>query len=118
MSEKGLGSKFIGLFVESDGQPEEAAPHAPASARGGPKSAADLVAELAPAEWRQARRAAAHREPPNELVMKAAPVAAAGAPIDFDAVFKRRRHGRRRARPGEEGRGAAQGPARVDAARR
>ena len=46
MSEKGLGSKFIGLFVENNGQTEEGDPHAPGKP-GGPKSAADLVAELA-----------------------------------------------------------------------
>jgi hypothetical protein len=82
MSEKGIGSKFIGLFVESDGQ---SAPQ-PSGKPGQPKSAADLVAELAQQSGAPKPNAAAHL--PEVKLIPSAPPATPGAPIDFDAVFK------------------------------
>jgi phage I-like protein len=75
-NEKGFGSKLKGLFFESDEKPADEN-----------KSPADLVAELAAQSG--ARPAAApppEPPPPNLNTQKMA--TAAGAPTDFDAIFK------------------------------
>lgn len=89
--EKGLGSKLLGLFVETDGKKDEETPTAD-----GEKSAADIVAELAAqgggaAAAKGATRApavpvAADAPPPN-MRLTPAPVTS-GAPTDFDTIFR------------------------------
>jgi hypothetical protein len=75
--EKGLGSKFLGLFVE---RPEgEDAASADKN-----KSPADLVAELAAKSG--VPRPAPEAPPPNLKLDKMA--TGGGAPADFDAIFK------------------------------
>jgi hypothetical protein len=94
--EKGIGSKILGLFVESEGQESPTAPPNPPSGPGASKSAADEIAELA----RQAGTAPtaagkpgappaapAPAGPPLKL-SPAAPAAAPGAALDFAAIFK------------------------------
>jgi len=100
--QKGIGSKLLGLFVETgEGQPGSEDTEA---SSGREKSAAELVAELAgqtgpgaagakrPAQGTPGKAAV----PPSAaaptgpaLDLSKAPVAAApGAPVDFDAIFK------------------------------
>lgn len=85
--EKGLGSKLLGLFVEVP-ENEEAK-----SDEG--KSPADIVAELAqgtgaaPAAGKSGGRPAmpaAEAMPPPNVKLDKAPIA--GAPTDFDAIFR------------------------------
>ncbi|MBI3183351.1 MAG: hypothetical protein HYZ28_14535 [Myxococcales bacterium] len=72
-ADKGLGSKILGLFVETEDQP------APALEQ--EKSPADVVAELA----RESSAAGAPTPPPVALRLEAAK--APPAPADFDAIF-------------------------------
>jgi len=78
--QKGFGSKLKGLFFETD----EAGAEQPAAG----KSAADLVAELAQQSGAkpQGQQAPPDAPPPNLNTQKMA--SAAGAPTDFDAIFK------------------------------
>lgn len=93
--EKGLGSKLLGLFVESkDGTPAEGT-EAVSADDGGEKSAADIVAELAgqSAPKKQppvAMGGPAAPPPPRPVMNVAMPPAGSVAPanVDFDAVFK------------------------------
>ena len=91
--QKGLGSKFLGLFVEKEGKPGEA-PDGEVPEEG--KSAADLVAELAgqPAPGKAAAKpgpghaappAIPEAPPPN---LKLDKMATGAPPTDFDAIFK------------------------------
>src|SRR5688572_19451575 len=87
--EKGIGSKILGLFVESEGQGDPSAqPNPPPGAS---KSAADEIAELA----RQAGAAPAAGKPgappppPPGPALKLSPTSpAATGPLDFGAIFK------------------------------
>ncbi|MDQ3262656.1 MAG: hypothetical protein M3Y59_03185 [Myxococcota bacterium] len=87
MSEKGIGSKFLGLFVESD--PDHPAPEETGSDEG--KSPADIVAELAQKSGgaagvtNSARPAAASAGPALKLT---ASETEDGKPVDFDAIFR------------------------------
>src|SRR5689334_12910027 len=81
-NDKGLGSKFLGLFVEQ-GQPKEDDGTAP--------SPAEQIAELARkstggAPGAAAAAAAAPTPVPGLKIEKMA--ASGGAPADFDAVFR------------------------------
>lgn len=93
--EKGLGSKLLGLFVESkDGTPAEGTEAV--SSDDGEKSAADIVAELAGQSAPKKGAAPAHSMgggvPPPARPAMSVPMPPAGsvapASIDFDAVFK------------------------------
>ncbi|MFL5321970.1 MAG: hypothetical protein ACJ790_20075 [Myxococcaceae bacterium] len=85
--EKGLGSKFLGLFVENEGKEKDDAADAD-------KSPADIVAELAqgagaPKGQKQGPGAPGGMpaEPPlPNIKLNAAPAAA--APTDFDTIFR------------------------------
>ncbi|MBX7101818.1 MAG: hypothetical protein K1X89_29150 [Myxococcaceae bacterium] len=85
MSEqKGLGSKFLGLFVEK-------AEGAEGEGDATEKSPADLVAELAAQSGGAkpgARPAAPAEGPPPNLKLEPLAQAAADKPVDFDAVFR------------------------------
>src|SRR3954468_16558104 len=101
--QKGLGSKFLGLFVETDGsQPEQ---YADVESGDGKreKTAAELVAELAGQSAPGAKRPATpgkapgkgpaappHEEPSTGPALKLdkVPPPVAGAPMDFDSIFK------------------------------
>ncbi len=85
MSDKGIGSRILGIFVETPDKPDSSEALQPEQGEGG-KSPADLVAELAqasaaspvgqgPASGAPARQAAALES-------------AATAPTDFDTIFK------------------------------
>ncbi|HVE81874.1 MAG TPA: hypothetical protein VND93_03465 [Myxococcales bacterium] len=83
--EKGIGSKFLGLFVETDSKATEGEPP-----RSGSKSAADEIAELARASGAPPSppgpaAAPAPAGPPLKLSPAAAPPA---GPIDFNAIFR------------------------------
>ncbi len=88
--QKGLGSKFLGLFVEKEGKPLEAPE---AEAQEGEKSAADLVAELAgqtapkPGKPAASHPPAATPEPPPTN-LKTEKLATGAPPTDFDTIFK------------------------------
>ncbi len=87
MAEKKIGSKLLGLFVESGSADEvEELPE-----KGG-KSAADLVAEIAGNTAPKRGAPAAAPLPPLPQAAPAAPPRNApvpsGAPMDFDAVFR------------------------------
>lgn len=82
---KGIGSKFLGLFVETEKKEGEAPPDDSG------KSPADLVAELAAQSGATKPGAAPARGTPAaaplpNMKLDAAP--AAGAPTDFDAIFR------------------------------
>jgi len=88
--EKGLGSKILGLFVETEGKEGTPAEGTEAVERG-EKSAAELVAELAgqsaPVKGAPAGAAPPVNAPPRPVM----PVPAGNvtpAKVDFDAVFK------------------------------
>ena len=85
--EKGLGSKLLGLFVESkEGTPDEGTPAVAASDR--EKTPAELVAELA---GQSAPRKGATAAPPPPMARAAIPSPSGPvtpAQVDFDAVFK------------------------------
>jgi hypothetical protein len=94
--EKGLGSKLLGLFVETKGEtPAEGSEAVEAQQGEGEKSAADIVAELA---GQSAPRKAAPAAPaaPAAVPLAPRPMATsaplpsnvAPANVDFDAVFK------------------------------
>lgn len=89
--EKGLGSKILGLFVESDkdGTPAEGTE---AVSPSGEKSAADLVAELAgqtaPKKGPAPTTHAAPPPPPARPAIPAPTGPVTPAKVDFDAVFK------------------------------
>lgn len=90
MSEKGIGSKLLGIFVETDGSSAEEADPVPASVPLA-KSPADALAELArasggkpPAAATVAPRSAA---PANGLEAKLQPASGAG-PLDFEGIFR------------------------------
>lgn len=86
--EKGLGSKILGLFVESDkdGTPAEGTE---AVSPPGEKSAADLVAELAGQAMPKKGPAQAAPPPPSARPAIPAPTGpVTPAKVDFDAVFK------------------------------
>lgn len=95
MSEqKGLGSKLLGIFVETDSNKREEEEEAlPAD---GDKSPADIVAELAAAGATVPggpRRGAAPAAPEPEPVLPTMsadklPASVPGAPADFDAIFR------------------------------
>ncbi len=93
--EKGFGSKLVGLFIQTNEQPEEETDESPTSSGKGEKSAAEVVAELAgssapnkkttgPTATASAAKAAA--APPVVLPKVDGPVTPAA--VDFDAVFK------------------------------
>ena len=87
--EKGLGSKFLGLFVESkDGTPDEGTEAVERSDK--EKTPAELVAELAgqsaPKKGPVASPGPAAHPPRPAMPAPSGPVTA--AQVDFDAVFK------------------------------
>ncbi len=84
--EKGLGSKFLGLFVESkEGTPEEGTPAVEGADR--EKTPAELVAELAgQSAPRKGPGSVASAPPRPAMPAPSGPVTA--AQVDFDAVFK------------------------------
>ncbi len=91
--EKGLGSKFLGLFVEKkEGTPAEGS--AAVEAPEGEQTAAELVAELAGQTVPRKGAPPAHSPPMAPVVAR--PMAGFPAPtgpvtpaqVDFDAVFK------------------------------
>lgn len=89
--EKGIGSKILGLFVESEGQGDPSAPPNPPPGSGASKSAADEIAELArqtgvaPA----AGKPGAPPPPPPGPPLKLSPTSpTAAGPLDFGAIFK------------------------------
>ena len=94
MSEKSIGSKFIGLFVETEGGegPADPANLRDGAAADGEKSPADIVAELArstgaaPVAGARPGAAAAPAGPPLKTDRLTAPEA--GKPADFDAIFR------------------------------
>lgn len=89
--DKGLGSKILGLFVESDqdGTPAEGTAAVEPS---GEKSAAELVAELAgQTAPKKGAAPATHAAPPPPSARPAIPAPTGPvtpAKVDFDAVFK------------------------------
>lgn len=98
--EKGLGSKLLGLFVETkDGTPAEGT-EAVSADEGGEKSAADIVAELAGQSAPKKGAAPVHSMGggvPAPVSRPAAPAMSLNMPpagsvapanVDFDAVFK------------------------------
>lgn len=94
MSEKGLGSKFLGLFVETDGSASRLAeddlpPKAGAPPGSGEKSPAEIVAELAQGSGGASRAA---KVPPSSSPLRTEKLAmgnaAEGKPTDFDAIFR------------------------------
>jgi uncharacterized coiled-coil protein SlyX len=87
--DKGIGSKILGLFVESEGgeaKPNESGELSRFGLKGAsaPKTAAEEIAELAKGSG------PAPAPPPPEPALKLAPVAAPapGAAVDFNAIFK------------------------------
>lgn len=96
--EKGLGSKLLGLFVETkDGTPAEGTEAVERAGEGdGEKSAADIVAELAGQSAPKKGAPPAHSMgggvPPPARPAMSVPMPPAGsvapANVDFDAVFK------------------------------
>ncbi|HYV44434.1 MAG TPA: hypothetical protein VFA20_06205 [Myxococcaceae bacterium] len=93
--DKGIGSKILGLFVESEGEakPKDAGELSRFGLKTPPKSAAEEVAELARASGAPAAGTAAAPPPPPsspspEPPLKLAPASAPGAAVDFAAIFK------------------------------
>lgn len=92
--EKGLGSKILGLFVETDAKDGTPAEGTEAVSPSGEKSAADLVAELAGQSMpkKGAAPTAGTPAPPPPPAARPAIPAPTGpvtpAKVDFDAVFK------------------------------
>ena len=92
--QKGLGSKFLGLFVEKEGG---ASPEGEAETPDSAKSAADLVAELAGQGNHPPKAPAAPPAPPLAPTREAVPAyqpkpgeaPLQPATIDFDPVFKK-----------------------------
>lgn len=89
--EKGLGSKILGLFVETkEGTPAEGSEAVERAEEGGEKSAADIVAELAGQTG--AKKATAPQPAGAAPVARPVIPAPSGpvtpATVDFDAVFK------------------------------
>jgi hypothetical protein len=85
--EKGIGSKILGLFVESGGQEEPSGP--PSS--GASRSAADEIAELArqtSAAVPPGRPGAAPAPPPGPPLKLSPSVPAAAGPLDFGSIFR------------------------------
>ncbi|MHB8877877.1 MAG: hypothetical protein ACYC8T_29640 [Myxococcaceae bacterium] len=81
--QKGLGSKFIGLFVERDGDSEAS----PDAGTGREKTAAEVVAELA-GQTGAPPPAVAQPGPPLNLKLDKMAGPTAGTPADFDAIFR------------------------------
>jgi hypothetical protein len=92
--ERGLGSKILGLFVETDSKDGTPAEGTEAVSPSGEKSAAELVAELAGQSMpkKGAAPAAGTPAPPPPPAARPAIPAPTGpvtpAKVDFDAVFK------------------------------
>lgn len=88
MSEKGIGSKLLGLFVETD--PDAPRPPEAESTDAGEKSPAEIVAELAQQSGGAPARPNVAAPPPSSLRTEklAGAGAADGKPIDFDAIFR------------------------------
>ncbi|MEW5739968.1 MAG: hypothetical protein AB1938_13635 [Myxococcota bacterium] len=90
--EKGLGSKILGLFVETEGKDGTPAEGTEAvskeSGEGGEKSAAELVAELAGQSAPRKGPAPAMGAPPPRPAIPAPTGPVTPAKVDFDAVFK------------------------------
>lgn len=86
--EKGLGSKFLGLFVESkEGTPDEGTPAVERSDQ--EKTPAELVAELAgQAAPKKGPVSPGPAAPAPRPIMPAASGPVTAAQVDFDAVFK------------------------------
>jgi hypothetical protein len=86
--EKGFGSKFLGLFVDTSGNPALA--EGSDAIEKGEKSAAELVAELAgqaaPKTTPTSRTTAPNAAPTFNIPKPVGPVPV--AQVDFDAVFK------------------------------
>lgn len=84
--QKGIGSKLLGLFVETDGAAGEAE-IAPGEA--GEKTAAELVAELANQTASGAvRRPSIDAPPPPALKLEKITSPSADGKVDFDQIFK------------------------------
>lgn len=89
--EKGLGSKILGLFVESDSKDGTPAEGTEAVSPSGEKSAAELVAELAGQTVPKKGAPVGHAAPPPPVARPAIPAPTGPvtpAKVDFDAVFK------------------------------
>ena len=93
MSEKGIGSKLLGLFVEEDNS-GSGVPPPERGATSAAKTAAELVAELAqssaaaPAAAAAAPSAAPSAAPAAALKLEPSAPPADGKPVDFDAIFR------------------------------
>lgn len=87
MAEKSIGSKILGIFVETPDKSESEDP-SPGDSSG--KSPAEIVAELAQATASPSAAAPAASGPSGGPPSDALEQAAAGAaePTDFDAIFK------------------------------
>ena len=87
--DKGIGSKILGLFVESENEakPKESAELSRFGLKTPPKSAAEEVAELARAASPVAP-VAPPEPPPSPLKLTPASAPAPGAAVDFSAIFK------------------------------
>lgn len=87
--EKGIGSKFLGLFVETDGS---ASSESPDSSSDEAKSPADIVAELAARSGGAAPGARPVPSPapasPPLRAEKLTATSSDGKPADFDAIFR------------------------------
>jgi hypothetical protein len=86
MAEKGIGSKILGIFVETSAESEE---EEPSSAESAGRSPAEIVAELAQASASSsgsAPAAAGPGAPPTRALEEA--IASSVAPTDFDSIFK------------------------------
>ncbi len=82
---KGLGSKFLGLFVEKSG--EDKGDEAIEDAASREKTPAELVAELAGQAG--VKRAPAQVEaPPSNLKLDKMTASGTAGPTDFDAIFR------------------------------
>ncbi len=83
MAEKGIGSKLLGIFVETS---EKSEANPPSSSDPEAKSPAEIVAELAQATASSGGSAPAGGAPAAGALEQA--IAGAAEPTDFDAIFK------------------------------
>lgn len=89
MAEKGIGSKILGIFVETSETPEAEGP--PPSSDSAEKTPAEIVAELAEASASRSSSdlpGGTPSAPPAGAREQASASAGAGEPTDFDSIFR------------------------------